>query len=140
MSAMINSYQQYKKHSVMMANPMELVIMLFNGAVKQLHLAEITIGDKNMEAANDHLKASQDILMELMMGLDLSYGIAQDLLKLYEYVHHEIVNINASKDAAGIAPLISIMSSLRDAWEQVHREYKGGLYTAGQEAAGQETE
>lgn len=134
MSAMMNSYQQYKKHNVMMANPLELVIMLYNGAIKQLHLAEIAIGDNNLEAANEHLKTSQDIVMELMMGLDLSYGIAQDLLKLYEYVHHEIVSINVSKDAAGIAPLVGIMSSLRDAWEQVHKEYKGGLYAAGQEA------
>lgn len=134
MSAMINSYQQYKKHNVMMANPMELVIMLYNGAIKQLHLSEIAIGSKDMEDANEHLQTAQDIVMELMMGLDLNYGIAQDLLKLYEYVHHEIVSVNASKNADSIAPLISIMSSLRDAWEQVHKEYKGGLYTAGQEA------
>lgn len=134
MSAMINSYQQYKKHNVMMANPMELVIMLYNGAIKQLHLSEIAIGSKAMEDANEHLQTAQDIVMELMMGLDLNYGIAQDLLKLYEYVHHEIVSVNASKNADSIAPLISIMSSLRDAWEQVHKEYKGGLYTAGQEA------
>jgi flagellar protein FliS len=131
---MINSYQQYKKHNVMMANPMELVIMLYNGAIKQMHLAEISITGKDLEAANEHLQSSQDIVMELMMGLDLSYGIAQDLLQLYEYVHHEIMGINTSKDAAGIAPLIGIMSSLRDAWEQVHKEYKGGLYAAGQEA------
>ncbi len=134
MSAMTNSYQQYKKHNVMMANPIELVIMLYNGAIKQLHLAEITIGNKDVEAANEHLQTAQDIIMELMMGLDLSYGIAQDLLKLYEFVHHEIVSINASKDASGITPIVNILSSLRDAWEQVRREYKGGLYSAGQEA------
>ncbi len=134
MSAMTNSDQQYKKHNVMMANPIELVIMLYNGAIKQLHLAEITIGNKDVEAANEHLQTAQDIIMELMMGLDFSYGIAQDLLKLYEFVHHEIVSINASKDASGIAPIVNILSSLRDAWEQVHREYKGGLYMAGQEA------
>ncbi len=134
MSAMTNSYQQYKKHNVMMANPIELVVMLYNGAIKQLHLAEITIGNKDVEAANEHLQTAQDIIMELMMGLDLSYGIAQDLLKLYEFVHHEIVSINASKDASGITPIVNILSSLRDAWEQVRREYKGGLYSAGQEA------
>lgn len=134
MSAMINSYQQYKKQNVMMANPIELIIMLYNGAIKHMHLTGIAIGNMDLEAANEHLKTTQDIVMELMMGLDLSYGIAQDLLKLYEYVHHEIVSINASKDASGLEPLVGIMSSLRDAWEQVHKEYKGGLYAAGQEA------
>lgn len=133
MSAMMNSYQQYKKHNVMMANPMELVIMLYNGVIKKLRQAQIAIGDKDIEAANEHLQNAQNIVMELMMGLDLSYGIAQDLLKIYEYVNHEITSINASKDANGIEPVLAILTSLRDAWEQVHNEYKGGLYAAGQE-------
>ncbi len=133
MNAMTNSYQQYKKHNVMMANPMELVIMLYNGAIKKLRQAEIAIGSKEYEVANEHLQNARDIVMELMMGLDLSYGIAQQLLKIYEFVHHQIVSINTSKQAQDIEPLISIMKSLRDAFEQVHNEYKGGLYVAGQE-------
>lgn len=133
MSAMINSYQQYKKHNVMMANPMELVIMLYNGLIKKLRQAENAIGGKDIEAANEHLQNAQDIVMELMMGLDLSYSIAQDLLKLYEFVHHQIAGINASKQAEDIEPLIGILNSLRNAWEQVHNEYKGGLYAAGQD-------
>ncbi len=133
MSAMKNSYQQYKKHNVMMANPMELVIMLYNGLIKKLRQAEIAIGDKDAEAANEHLQNAQDIVMELMMGLDLSYGIAQDLLNIYEFAHHQINSINASKQADGIEPLLGILTSLRDAWEQVHNENKGGLYAAGQE-------
>ncbi len=134
MSATMNSYQQYKKSNVMMANPLELVVMLYNGAIKHLHLAEIEIGNKNMESANAHLQNAQDIVMELMMGLDLSYGIAQDLLKLYEFIHREILGINATKNAGAIGPLVKILSDLRDAWEQVHKEYKGGLFAAGQEA------
>lgn len=133
MSAMMNSYQQYKKHNVMMANPMELVIMLYNGIIKRLRQAEIAIGEKDVEAANEHLQNAQDIVVELMMGLDLSYGIAQNLLNIYEFVHHQITSINVSKQADGIEPLVSILTSLRDAWEQVHHEYKGGLYAAGQE-------
>jgi flagellar protein FliS len=87
-----------------------------------------------MESANAHLQNAQDIVMELMMGLDLSYGIAQDLLKLYEFIHREILGINATKNAGAIGPLVKILSDLRDAWEQVHKEYKGGLFAAGQEA------
>ncbi len=133
MSAMMNSYQQYKKHNVMMANPMELVIMLYNGIIKRLRQAEIAIGEKDIEAANEHLQNAQDIVIELMMGLDLSYGIAQNLLNIYEFVHHQITSINVSKQADDIEPLVSILTSLRDAWEQVHHENRGGLYAAGQE-------
>ncbi len=133
MNAMMNSYQQYKKHNVMMANPMELVIMLYNGIIKRLRQAEIAIDEKDIEAANEHLQNAQDLVIELMMGLDLSYGIAQSLLNIYEFVHHQITSINVSKQADDIEPLVSILTSLRDAWEQVHHENRGGLYAAGQE-------
>lgn len=133
MNAMMNSYQQYKKHNVMMANPMELVIMLYNGIIKRLRQAEIAIDEKDIEAANEHLQNAQDLVIELMMGLDLSYGIAQNLLNIYEFVHHQITSINVSKQADDIEPLVSILTSLRDAWEQVHHENRGGLYAAGQE-------
>ena len=116
-----------------MANPMELVIMLYNGIIKRLRQAEIAIGEKDIEAANEHLQNAQDLVVELMMGLDLSYGIAQNLLNIYEFVHHQITIINVSKQADGIEPLVSILTSLRDAWEQVHHENRGGLYAAGQE-------
>lgn len=128
MNAMMSSYQQYRKHDVMMANPMELVIMLYNGAIKQLRLAKMAIEEKDIESANVKLQKAQAIMMELMMGLDLSYGIAQELLKLYEFIHRRILDINVTKNAEDIAPILDILVSLRDTWEQVHKEHRGSIY------------
>ena len=133
MNAMMNSYQQYKKHDVMMANPMELIIMLYNGAIKQLRLAKMSIEEDKPETANAKLQKAQDIIMELMMGLDLSYQIGQDLLKLYEYIHNQIMEINITKQLDSIDAVVEMLSELRDAWVQVHNESKGSIY-AGQEA------
>jgi len=124
MGTMMNSYQQYRKHDVMMASPAELIVMLYNGGIKFLKLGKMDIEKKDFEAANAHLKRAQDILVELMMGLDLQYEIAGDLLKIYEYLHREVIRINAAKDGDGITPVIEIMAGLREAWVQVQKECK----------------
>ena len=124
MAVMANSYQQYVRHDVMMATPMELVVMLYTGCIKQLRLGQMAINKTDFEGANTHFQKAQDIVMELMMGLDLQYDIAKDLLAIYEFVHRQIVSINSSKDASLVGPIVDIMSSLRDTWVQVQKENK----------------
>jgi len=124
MAVMANSYQQYIRHDVMMATPMELVVMLYTGCIKRLRLGQAALEKSDYEAANAHLQRAQDIVVELIMGLDLNYDIARDLLKIYEFVHRQIVSANAAKDAAMIPPITEIMSTLREAWVRVQKENK----------------
>lgn len=109
---------------MMMATPMELVVMLYTGCIKRLRLSQIAIGKKDYEAANGHLQNAQDIVMELMMGLDLQYSIGRDLLAIYEFVHRQIISINASKDASKIDSVAGIMSDLRESWVQIQKDNK----------------
>ncbi len=124
MAVLANSYQQYVKHDVMMATPMELVVMLYTGCIKRLRLGQMAIGKQDYEAANNNLQKAQDIVMELIMGLDFQYDIAKDLMAIYEYVHRQIIQANSSKEASIIDTLVEIMSSLRDTWVQVQKENK----------------
>jgi flagellar protein FliS len=124
MAVLANSYQQYIRHDVMMATPMELVVMLYTGCIKRLRLGQIALEKGDFEAANAHLQRAQDIVLELIMGLDLKFDIAHNLLKIYEFVHRQIVSANAAKNAAIIPPVIEIMSTLREAWVQVQKENK----------------
>ena len=124
MAVMANSYQQYMRHDVMMATPMELVVMLYSGCIKRLRLGQMAISKQDHEAANKNLQKAQDIIMELIMGLDLQYDIARDLMAIYEFVHRQIIRINASKDASMIDSIVDIMSELRDTWVQVQKENK----------------
>ncbi len=128
MNAMANSYQQYRKHDVMMANPLELIIMLYNGCIKQLKLAGIAINGKDFEPANSHLQKAQEIVMELINGLDFKYSIANELMSLYEFINRQIISINIKKDADGIQPLVEMLAALRDSWVKVQKQHKGGTY------------
>lgn len=124
MAVMANSYQQYVRHDVMMATPMELVVMLYTGCIKRLRLGQMAIGKKDYETANANLQKAQDIVVELMMGLDLQYDIAKDLMAIYEYVNRQIISVNATKDASMIDSVVEIMSGIRESWVQIQKENK----------------
>ncbi|MDD5016663.1 MAG: flagellar export chaperone FliS [Eubacteriales bacterium] len=124
MSVMSTPYEQYKKQGVMMATPVELIVMLYSGCVKKLKLAQMAIDRCDYEEVNNNFKRAQDIVMELIMSLDLHYAISKDLMALYEYIYRRISIINASKDRQAVEPVINMLSGLRDTWMQVDKECK----------------
>ena len=116
-----NAYQKYKEQEVGTANPVALIVMLYNGCIKQLKLAQIEIDKKNYEGVNTHLKKAQVILLELINNLDFKYPIAKDLMALYDFMLHEILRINASKKKEMVDPVIQMLSGLRDTWAEVEK-------------------
>jgi len=124
MGALANPYNTYKKHDVTMAHPLELIVMLYNGCIKQLKLTRMAMNDQKFEKANITSQKAQDIIIELMRSLDLSYEISKELINLYEFLHREIMQINVSKNIESIEPLVEILTNLRDTWVQVQKECK----------------
>lgn len=108
----------------MTANPGELVVMLYDGCIKQLRLAECAIGNQEFPEANKCLQKAQDIVVELIMSLDFHYSISEDLFKLYDFMLLEMRAVNTGKDAGRIAPLIELMSELRGAWDQAKKSFR----------------
>lgn len=119
--------QKYKQQGVLTANPVELVIMLYDGCIKNLKISKMAIEEKQIEKANNSLQRTQLIILELINSLDLKFSIAQDLMSLYDFLINEIMKINASKDPTNIPALIDILDQLRDAWKTVAKESAGSM-------------
>lgn len=116
-----NAYQKYKEQDISTAHPVTLIVMLYNGCIKRLRLAQIEIDKKNYEAVNNHLKRAQEIITELVNSLDFNYPISKELISLYDFMLREIILINAAKKKERIDPLIEMLSGLRDTWTQVEK-------------------
>ena len=113
------AFERYREQEVSTANPVGLVVMLYNGCIKRLKLAQLSIDKKNFSDTNAHLKRAQDIISELVSSLDLKYQVAKDLLSLYDFMLRQIVSINFSKNSDDIEPLVEMLTGLRDTWVQV---------------------
>ncbi|TJX66278.1 flagellar export chaperone FliS [Soehngenia saccharolytica] len=115
------AYNAYKENEVYTASKTKLVVMLYDGAIKNLKLAEIAINEKNIEKTNECIKKSQDILIEFMNTLNFEQGgkIAEDLYKLYDYLYFRLVRANIDKDIDAIREVKRFLEELRDAWAQL---------------------
>ncbi|KNZ70115.1 flagellar protein FliS [Thermincola ferriacetica] len=115
----VNPYSQYKQISVQTASPEQLVVMLYDGAIKFLHQAREAVFRKNMEDANKYIGKTQDIINELMVSLDLSVGeIAFNLRNIYDYWNRRLVQANIKKDPDIITEVLGQVQELREVWAE----------------------
>lgn len=132
MYAMNNAFRTYKQQGVLTANPLELVVMLYDGGIKQLKIASIAIEEKEYEQANNAMQKAQRIIMELMNSLDLRFPIAKELMMLYEFMMREISSANAAKDTERVGDIIQLLNELKDAWLQLAKSGVGSVAQIGE--------
>lgn len=123
-------YEQYRQQTVMTASPGELVLMLYDGCIKNVKLARLFMEEKNLQESNEAFKKAQAILSELMKGLDFKYEISEQLYKLYEFLNWELINANIHKDIDKVNSSLEILTEMRDTWDQAIKIYRSNTYAA----------
>ncbi|MGB4045989.1 MAG: flagellar export chaperone FliS [Halanaerobiales bacterium] len=116
----VNPYQKYKTAQYSTASPEQLLLMLYDGAIKFARQARKDMEEKNIEAANNKLKRAEDIISELMVSLNMEEGgeIARNLYNLYDYMNRRLIQANIRKDPALVDEVINLLSSLKESWEE----------------------
>lgn len=116
----IDAYQMYKKTQVSTASQGELVVMMFDGAIKFCNQAKKMITQSDVAGAHEKLLRAQAIISELTMSLNLDTGmIADNLHQLYDFIHDLLVQANVKKDVLLLDQAIHLLTELRDTWRQV---------------------
>lgn len=109
---------EYRKASVGSATPLQLVIMLYDGALRFIQQGRHAIQTRDIERQNESLQKAQRILSELICCLDMDKGgeIASNLFAIYTYVYNELVLANMNDDARTLDRCAKILSDLRSSW------------------------
>jgi flagellar protein FliS len=116
----MNPYlNQYKKAQVQTASPEQILIMLYDGAIRFCNQAKIHMENKNIEQSHVNIVKAQRIITEFMSSLDMDMGgeMAKNLFNLYEYLHYRLVQANIKKDAEAIEEVLGHLRSLKGTWE-----------------------
>ncbi|ERI09655.1 flagellar export chaperone FliS [Aneurinibacillus aneurinilyticus] len=116
--------QQYRQNSVLTATPGELTLQLYNGLVKFIKLAIVHMEKGEIQATNDNLIKSQDILQELLCTLNTNYPIAKDMAALYEYMMERLIQANVKKDLSILEEVLEYAEQFRATWMQALKAMK----------------
>ena len=124
-----NALSTYKETRIKTASQGQLIIMLYNEAVRQLdqalNLMELNDSGKKdparIEKIGKSVVKTQEIVSELMVSLDFEQGgdIAKNLFSLYTWFNRELMEANISQDARRISTVRDLIDDLRNAWQEV---------------------
>ncbi len=120
----MNNINNYQKVQVTTADRLKLVVMLYDGAISYLKTAIKYINENDMAAKGIYISKAQDIIDELNNSLNMNEGgeIASTLRKIYNFLYFYLVKANLKKDTKMIQEVIDILSSLRDAWDEISKK------------------
>ena len=126
----INSRPQdaYRQQDILTANPIDVIVMLYDALKKNILIGRKKIAKNDVQSAHDHLMKAQQIVIELVNSLDMSYEISENLLAIYEFILKTLEEANIKKDEKALEPLVEIVGDLREAWNEISVSNKGNLY------------
>ena len=116
LSAKQNAYAQYKNNKILGASGPELTLMLYDGAIKFLNIADYAIENNDVQKAHTNIMKTERIIEYLRNTLDMKYPVAQDFENMYVYIARRLVEANVGKDREIIAELNGHMHAIRDTW------------------------
>ena len=124
-----NILSTYKETTVKTAGQGQLIVMLYDEAVKQLTKATEMLGlnktEKNepgrIEQISRAIMKTEEILTELMVSLDFEQGgeISKNLFSLYTWFNRELVEANINQDINRMLAVKDMLQDLRNTWSTV---------------------
>ena len=120
----MNPYQAYQNNSVLTASPEELILMLYNGAIKFCNLAGEAIEQNNIPKSHEYILKAQNIISELRVTLDKKYPVAQNMDRMYEFIYHLLVQANISKDKEKLDTATQFIREFRETWKEAMKRGK----------------
>lgn len=118
----LNPWKSYRQVATRTAPPGQLVLMLFEGAIRFLSKAcegfKLEDPSESMEAIHNNIRRAQDIISELNYSLDIERGgeFATTMRRLYDYFDERLQASNLAKDEKGIREVIRHLTVLQEAW------------------------
>lgn len=113
--------RQYEQTQVVTSSGIQLVVMLYDGAIQSIEMARRDIQANNVREKARHIGRALAIVGELNSALDYEQGgeIARSLHRLYDYMLMELVEANARNNAQKLEGPLRCLNILREAWREV---------------------
>ena len=112
-------YAAYANNKISTASSADLVLMLYEGAIKFCNLAIVAIENKEIEKAHKNIMKVERIIQEFQITLDYKYATAKDFNEVYTYLLERLQEANFRKDKAILEEVLKHLRTMRDTWKQV---------------------
>ena len=113
--------EAYRRIEAESRSPMELVVMLYDGAIRFVGEARAAMARRDVAARGEAISRTLNIVAELQNTLNIAEGgtIAQELDRLYTFINLRLLDVTLKQDAAALDEVEKVLVTLRDGWAQI---------------------
>lgn len=114
----MNAYSQYQQNQVLSATPEQILLMLYDGAIRFTRQAMYGLEEENLTLFHHGIQKSLAIITEFSNSLDREIGgeIADNLDALYHFMIRELTLANLHKDMQKLEVVEKLLVDLRATW------------------------
>lgn len=113
----------YKQTRVKTAGQGQIIIMLYDEAVRQIDIAVELLREKTRELdrVNNAILKARDIITELMVSLDMEQGgeFASQIFSIYQWFNEQLMEGNIKKELDPLVNVRNMMTEIRAAWNEI---------------------
>ena len=121
-----NAYSQVSlETAVQSADPHQLILMLYDGALMALAQAVVAMEQKDIPKRAQSISRAIAIIHDgLHASLDVESGgeLGERLAALYDYMVERLTQANATNTAAAVQEVSGLLRTLREAWAEMPRQ------------------
>lgn len=98
-------------------SPLELVVMLYDGALRFIDEARAAHARHDLRARGQAISKTLAIIGELQNTLDMEKGgaVAEQLDNLYTYINSRLIDVTLKQDVTACDEVHKLLTTLRDA-------------------------
>ena len=118
---MSNPYHQYQKMAVTTASREQILLLLYEGAIRFVKQAIVAMEEKRIAEKGRTISRATAILSELMATLDFKVGgeLAADLENLYIFMIDKLIEGNIENRVECLRQVEGLLTTLYGAWKDI---------------------
>ena len=116
----------YKKTSVQTASKEQILLMLYQAAIKNCKKAIEAIEGNQIAKKGEYIGKLQDIIIELNNSLDFEVGgdVARELSSLYDYILYASTQANIKITSEPLHGCLNVLNTLYKGWSDAIKSLK----------------
>ncbi len=119
--------QKYRSTRTTTVSPLQVLVQLYDGAIRFIRSAEEAIDKKDPAAKGVAISRAHAIVAELQATLDDSQApeLCAQLYSLYDFVLEQLTQANMKNDKDPLAGALNVLEELRAGWSELLAGQRG---------------
>lgn len=116
----MNAINAYRRTAVITADPMEILIALYDGFIRHAEAARMAYEGGDRATAGERTSKAMAIVSELRLSIDHSQDetFTERLSAIYGFVNQQLMRASLKGSGEGLPEVIGLMKELREAWAE----------------------